>query len=208
MITQSPVDDEPAAAPPSSRLAIGPDHVLYPLLVTVALVGILFGPVGSQLADDTPESKTHPYFPDHYWPYPILAMATLIALGLLAYLGQPLLQTTQSADPRAAVIPHPDWYFLSLFQLLKLGPALITSIVIPTAALLGVLVWPLIDASLGPRLARRLGWRSWPVPGKNAVTGTLWLIGLGAIAVLTLWTLLGPGACIPWFFNGPVCGGL
>jgi len=73
---------------------------------------------------------------------------------------------------------------------------------------LGLIAWPLIDASLGPRIARRLGWRSWPVPGKNVVTGTLWLLGLGTVALLTLWTLLGPGACIPWFFNGPVCGGL
>jgi len=208
VITKSQIDDDAAAAPPPSRLAIGPGHALYPLLVAVALIGILFGPVGRQVADDMPESKTHPYFPDHYWPYPILAMAALIALGLLALFGQPLLQTTQSADPRATVIPHPDWYFLSLFQLLKLGPALVTSIVIPTAVVLGLIAWPLIDASLGPRIARRLGWRSWPVPGKNVVTGTLWLLGLGTVALLTLWTLLGPGACIPWFFNGPVCGGL
>ena len=33
-----------------------------------------------------PESRTHPYFPDHVWPYAILAMATLITLGLLAEL--------------------------------------------------------------------------------------------------------------------------
>ena len=74
--------------------------------------------------------------------------------------------------------------------------------------MLGLLAWPLIDAYLGRRLAQRLGWRSWPVPGKNMLTGGLWLGGLTTLALLTLWVLLGPDTCIPWFFNGPVCGGL
>jgi hypothetical protein len=51
------------------------------------------------------------------------------------------------------------------------------SLVIPALALLALLLWPLIDSVLGPRLARRLGWSSWPVPGSNVVTGSL-LIGL------------------------------
>jgi hypothetical protein len=25
--------------------------------------------------------------------------------------------------------------------------------------------------------------------------------------VLTLWAALWPQLCVPWFFNGPVCGG-
>jgi len=189
-------------------MPVRPGHVLYPLLVLVALTGIVFGRAGHQVAEDMPDGETHPYFPDHFWPYPILAAATLVLLGLLAFLGQPLLQPTQSADPRAAGVPHPDWYFLFLYQLLKLGPALITSIVIPAAVVLSLVGWPLIDAYLGRRLGQRLGWRIWPAPGRNIITGSLWLAGLGILAVLTLWVLLGPGTCIPWFFNGPVCGGL
>ncbi|HEY1421573.1 MAG TPA: hypothetical protein VGG90_12810 [Candidatus Dormibacteraeota bacterium] len=160
----------------------------------VALTGLALGPIGDQVADDMPERDTHPYFPDHFWPYPILAMVLLSTLGLLAYFGQPLLQATQAADPRAAEVAHPDWYFLFLFQLLKLGPALLTSIVIPVGAVLGLLAWPLIDARLGPPLARRLGWQTWPAPHRNVITGTLWLAGLATVCALTVWALIGPAA--------------
>ena len=191
----------------SNGLPIGPGHILYPLLAMLALVGILFGPVGHQVAEDMPESETHPYVPDHIWPYPILAMVVLITLGLLAVFGQPALQLGEAADPRLVIIPRPEWYFLSLFQFVKLGPALVTSIVVPAALVIGLIVWPLIDAQLGPKVARRLGWRSWPVPKRNIITGTMWLAGLGVIGLLTLWAALWPQLCIPWFINGPVCGG-
>jgi len=177
-----------------------------PLFTAFALVGLMFGPA-RDAREDMPESKTHPYFPDHVWPYAILAMATLITLGLLALVGQPLLQLGQAADPRASAVPRPEWYFLSLFQFVKLGPALITSIVVPLALVTGLLLWPLIDARFGPVIARRLGWKTWPAPKRNPITATLWLGGIGVIAVLTLWAALEPELCIPWFFNGPVCGG-
>ena len=191
----------------SRRLPIGPRHVLYPMLAIYALVGLLFGPVGRHATDDVPESKTHPYFPDHLWPYPILAMATLVTLGLLAWVGQPLLQPGPAADPRLAIIPRPEWYFLPLFQFAKFGPAIITTILVPIALLVGLIFWPLFDAALGPRIARRLGWRSWPVPKRNVITGTIWMAGLSIIGLLTLWASLAPQLCIPWVINGPVCGG-
>ena len=177
-----------------------------PLFTAFALVGLMFGPA-RDAREDMPESKTHPYFPDHVWPYAILAMATLITLGLLALVGQPLLQLGQAADPRASAVPRPEWYFLSLFQFVKLGPALITSIVVPLGLVIGLLLWPLIDARFGPMIARRLGWKTWPAPKRNPITATLWLGGIGVIVVLTLWAALEPELCIPWFFNGPVCGG-
>ena len=109
-----------------------------PLFTAFALVGLMFGPA-RDATEDMPESRTHSYFPDHVWPYAILAMATLITLGLLALVGQPLLQLGQAADPRASAVPRPEWYFLSQFQFVKLGPALITSIVVPLALVLGLL---------------------------------------------------------------------
>jgi len=191
----------------SKGLPIRPGHILYPMLAMFALVGILFGPIGHHATEDMPESKTHPYFPDHVWPYAILTMVVLVTLGLLAVFGQSALQPGQPADPRVVVITRPEWYFLSLFQFVKLGPALITSIVVPTAVVIGLIFWPLIEARLGPRVARRLGWPSWPVPRRNTVTGTIWLSGLGLIGLLTLWAAVLPQLCIPWPFNGPVCGG-
>ena len=190
----------------SEGLPIGPGHVLYPMLVVLALAALLFGPIGKHVTEDMPESETHPYFPDHFWPYPILAVVVLATLGLLAVFGQPLLQPGQAADPRLAIVPQPEWYFLSLFQFVKLGPALLTSIVVPTALVLGLFFWPLVDAQLGPRLARWLGWRSWPVPKRNLISGTIWMAGLAIVGLLTLWAAFWPQLCIPWFINSPVCG--
>jgi ubiquinol-cytochrome c reductase cytochrome b subunit len=172
------------------RLPVGPKHPLFPLLTLIALGGLVFGPADP--ADEVPESETHPYFPDHVWPYPVMTVAIVATLGALAWFGP--LQAGPAADPRAIFIPRPDWYFLFLFQLLKLGPPLLTSILSPLAAVAGLLLWPLLDARLGPALARRLGWQAWPAPGRNVITGTLWLVALATIAGLTIWALLVPEA--------------
>jgi quinol-cytochrome oxidoreductase complex cytochrome b subunit len=176
------------------------------VVVGLALFPILMGAAGHHLADDMPDEDTHPFFPDHFWPYPIIAVMMLVAVGLLAFFVQKNLQLEPSADPRAATIPRPDWYFLFLFQFIKLGPELIMAVGIPTIAGIGLLVWPFIDAIAGPKVAKRMGWKSWPVPGRNIITGTGWVIFLAIIALLTLWALAGPTACIPWFINSPVCG--
>ena len=191
--------------PEWKRLPIGPDNILYPVLVGLALFPILMGDAGHHLADDMPDDETHPFFPDHFWPYPIIAVMMLIALGLLAALVQKNLELGPSADPRAVTIPRPDWYFLFLFQFLKLGNEFVFSIIIPGFVVTALLLWPFIDAVAGPRVARRLGWKTWPVPGRNIYTGTGWVIFLVIIAGLTLWALAGPGFCLPWF-TGPVCG--
>ena len=177
-----------------------------PLFTAIALVALMFGPA-RDARDDMPDSRSHPYFPDHVWPYAILAMATLITLGLLALVGQPLLQLGQAADPRVSAVPRPEWYFLSLFQFVKLGPALITSILVPLGLVAGLVFWPVLDAWAGPAIARRLRWTSWPAPKRNPITATIWFGSLAIIGVLTLWSALWPQVCIPWFFNGPVCGG-
>jgi len=192
--------------PEWKRLPIGADHILYPVVVGLALFPILMGDAGHHLADDMPDDETHPFFPDHFWPYPIIAVLMLVTVGLLAAFVQKNLQLEVSADPRAVTIPRPDWYFLFLFQFLKLGPELIMSLVIPPVVLGALLLFPFLDSILGPRIARRLGWASWPVPGRNIITGTIWVLGLATVALLTLWALAGPQFCLPWFINSPVCG--
>ena len=191
--------------PQWKRVPIGPDHILYPVIIGIALFPILMGDAGHHLADDMPDDETHPFFPDHFWPYPVIIVMMMIALGLLAAFVQKNLQLEQSADPRAVTIPRPDWYFLFLFQFIKLGPELIMSVVIPTIAFIGLLVWPFIDATAGWRVAKRLGWRSWPVPGRNIYTGTGFVVALLIVALLELWALAGPAFCLPWF-TGQVCG--
>ena len=153
------------------------------------------------------ERKTHPWFPDQVWPYAVLAMVALVMLGMFAAAGRQMLEPGQAADPRAAIIPRPEWYFLALFQFAKLGPPLLTTLLIPAALVFGLVFWPVIDAWLGPRLARRMRWRVWPAPKRNAITGTIWAAGLSVIGLLTVWAAFAPQLCIPWPLNGPVCGG-
>ncbi len=177
--------------PEYKRMPIGPDHILYPIMVGLALFPILMGSAGHHLADDMPEEDTHPFFPDHFWPYPIIAALMVLTVGLMAALVSQNMQLEQSADPRAVVIPRPDWYFLFLFQFLKLGPELIMSLVIPPLVVLALLVWPFIDSQGGRWMAGKLGWASWPIPGRNVITGTGWILFLGFILLLTLWALSG-----------------
>jgi len=188
------------------RLPVGPDHILYPVLIGLAMFPILMGDAGHHLADDMPDDETHPFFPDHFWPYPIIAVMMLIAVGLLSWYVQKNLQLEASADPRAATIPRPDWYFLFLFQFLKLGNEFVFSIGIGTVVIILLVIFPFLDEAFGPRMAKRLGWEKWPVPGRNVITGGVFVGALLIIALLELWALAGPGFCLPWFVNSPVCG--
>jgi len=191
--------------PEWKRLPIGPDNILYPVLIGLALFPILMGDAGHHLADDMPDEDTHPFFPDHFWPYPVIIIVMMVTLGLLSAFVQKNLQLEAPADPRAVTIPRPDWYFLFLFQFIKLGPELLMSVVLPTVVIIVFVVWPFIDGVAGPRMAKRLGWKRWPVPGRNILSGTGFVVMLVIIALLELWALAGPNFCLPWL-TGPVCG--
>jgi quinol-cytochrome oxidoreductase complex cytochrome b subunit len=186
-----PKQEEMVLEPDYKRMPIGPDHILYPILIGLASFPMLLGPAGRHLAEDLPEDETHPFFPDHFWPYPVIMVAMVVGVGLLSlFVGQNM-KLEQSADPRTVVLPRPDWYFLWLFQMLKLGPELIMSLVVPPLIILVLLLWPFIDSSAGRRLAPRLHWAGWPVPGRNVITGTLWVLFWGFIVFLTFWALAG-----------------
>ena len=194
--TAAPVEISSAEAghtlePEYKRIPIGPDHMLYPVLVGLALFPILMGSAGHHMADDMPEDETHPFFPDHFWPYPIIMVVILLTVSLLAAFVQRNMQLEASADPRTVVIPRPDWYFLFLFQFLKLGPELLMSLVIPPLVVGGLLLWPFLDRILAHLLPSRLGWPRWPVPGRNIITGTGWILFLLSIVFLTLWAVTG-----------------
>jgi quinol-cytochrome oxidoreductase complex cytochrome b subunit len=161
--------------------------------------------VVKEVGDELPD-ESHAAFPDEWWPHAIMTAAALITLGLLAYAGRSSLASGQPASPGTSGAANPDWYFIFLHELLKLGPPAITTILLPVGGIAVLLVWPLLDSVVGPRLARRLGWRSWPTPRHNPITGALWVVGFVVVVALTLWGLARPGLCLPWFYQGPVCG--
>jgi quinol-cytochrome oxidoreductase complex cytochrome b subunit len=200
-----PYQPDPDLPARREELPVGIDHPTYLVLVTLALFPILLGPGGHHMAEDMPDDETHPFFPDHLWPYPIIAVIQIITIGLMAALLRQNFLLEQSADPRIAVIPRPDWYFLFLFQFLKMGPEWLTVLVVPPAILTTLLVWPFIDQIAGPRLARRLGWRKWPVPGHNVYTAVLWCLFLTWILGFMFFAMAGPLFCLPWI-GGRVCG--
>jgi hypothetical protein len=177
--------------PEYKRVPIDTGHPLYPILVSLAAFPMLMGSAGHHLADDMPDDETHPFFPDHFWPYPLIMTAMLVGVGLLSAFVQQNMNLEQSADPRTVVVPRPDWYFLFLFQFLKLGPELIMSLVIPPLVVLVLLLWPFIDNIAGTKIARALNWATWPVPGRNVITGTVWVLALGFIVMLEFWALSG-----------------
>jgi len=194
--------------PRRTMLPVAADHPAYPVLVGLALFPILMGGGGHHLAEDMPDDETHPFYPDHFWPYPIIAVIILLTVGLMSAFLQRNLLLEASADPRQVVVPRPDWYFLFLFQFLKQGPEILTALIIPPLILGTLLLWPFIDQKLGPMFARRMGWTRWSIPGHNLITGTLWCLFIAWILGNTFWAMAGPQFCIPWpFFGiGSICG--
>ena len=88
-----------------------------------------------------------PFFPYTVFKDVVAVFLTLILLGALAwYVGSPL---EELADPTDTTYnPRPEWYFLFLFQALKFVPGrleAIAAVVLPAAAVLFLLLIPLLD---------------------------------------------------------------
>jgi ubiquinol-cytochrome c reductase cytochrome b subunit len=100
----------------------------------------------------------------HFWPEQVFRdmVAALAVFGILVCVvvyrhGAPL---DAPADPTDAVYPaRPEWYFLALYQMLKYFPGkyeLVGTIIIPGTILAVLLILPLFDRILPPRLAHML----------------------------------------------------
>jgi ubiquinol-cytochrome c reductase cytochrome b subunit len=112
----------------------------------------------------TPPRHAHTRTEGKFWPeqlfydtvFSVLVFAILV--GLVIREGGANLDAP--ADPSSSDYPaRPEWYFLSLFQMLKLFPGdreVIGTIVVPTAILVVMLLIPLFDRILPSRLAHFL----------------------------------------------------
>jgi quinol-cytochrome oxidoreductase complex cytochrome b subunit/mono/diheme cytochrome c family protein len=96
-----------------------------------------------------------------FWPKQVFfdVVAGLIVFGILVFLvvSEGGANLDAPADPSSDDYPaRPEWYFLSLFQMLKLFEGdreIIGTIVIPTAIMVVLLLLPLFDKILPKRLA-------------------------------------------------------
>jgi quinol-cytochrome oxidoreductase complex cytochrome b subunit len=190
--TAAPIDISPQEAghalePEYKRIPIGPDHILYPVLVGLALFPILMGAAGHHMADDMPDDETHPFFPDHFWPYPIIMAVVILAMAAAAAFLTNSFTLDLPADPRTTPVggPRPEWYFMFLFQFLKMGPELIMALIFPGVVTVIMLVWPWLDKLFDAMQTQR-----WKPPAKNAITGLvglvwfLWMLGLGILGLM------------------------
>ena len=159
-------------------------HVLWlPVLLgglvvlhMVILIRQGIAPRPAALEERSPPRTSDPAYPAYYreayaatkragvrfWPDIIgkdaivsLAIVALIVL-LAAAFGAPL---EAPADPTdTAYVPRPEWYFLPLYQLLRLVPGTLESVVavgVPTALVVAMLSLPFFDRSSRRNLLRR-----------------------------------------------------
>ncbi|UCD99090.1 MAG: c-type cytochrome [Chloroflexota bacterium] len=120
------------------------------------------------------KEKGVPFFPDILFKDAVVSLVIFIALVALAYfVGAPLEPRADPAD--TSYTPRPEWYFLFLFQLLKYFPGsleVIGVVIIPTLAIILLIVLPFIDRSAKRHFMRR------PV--------ILGLVGLSTAGILLL----------------------
>jgi len=150
--------------------------MLLPLALTVFTAFHLYlvrrhhiaGPVVPQKGEPVP-----------FWPTQLFKDAVVVLVGigivfLLALFVKPELMDV--ADPaRADFTPRPEWYFLGLYELLKLMPSsleVVGTILIPGLVTVGMLALPWLDRSPSRHPAQRR-----------------WVIDLGLFLVLFIGTL-------------------
>lgn len=153
--------------------------ILFGLLVLIHVTLVIrqgIAPRPGALETGAPERTDDPAYSSYYRTayaaskrggvrfYPdIVGKDVIVSTGVIAIIlllaatfGSPL---EPPADPTdTSYVPAPEWYFLPLYQLLKLVPGSIESVVavgVPTALLLALVALPLVDRRSTRSLLRR-----------------------------------------------------
>lgn len=156
-------------------------YAIHVILLPAALVGFVIlhlflmrrhgisGPIKPR------RGRMHPFYPDHAIKDTFVVAAVFALLFCFAVYGHPpLAAPANPAD--ASYVPRPEWYFLSLFQLLKyfhgaLEP--VATIGIPTLVVVVLLLLPFLDR----RPERH--------PLKRPVVTGLTVLAIGGVVTLT-----------------------
>jgi ubiquinol-cytochrome c reductase cytochrome b subunit len=103
------------------------------------------------------QGATKKFFPEQVFKDTVAIFAAFVTLLVMAIAVKVPLESL--ADPTdTTYIPRPDWYFLFLFQMLKIfeGPLeIFGSVVLPALAVVGLLSVPFVDRGEIRRLAQR-----------------------------------------------------
>jgi quinol-cytochrome oxidoreductase complex cytochrome b subunit len=144
--------------------------------------------------------KTSPIFPDvtvYLFELSLLFGAGMLLISAVFPLSLPPEYTAQAASQ---YVPQPDWYFLWIYQVLKVSvfegtQGLAAALSIVTIVFLALIVLPFIDRAKQREISRR------------PVYVSLGLIFVGEVFVLSYWGLITPGVTIPLEQGALVMGG-
>ena len=129
------------------------------------------------------KEKGERFFPDALFKDAIVSLVVfLLLVGLAFFVGAPLEARADPSD--STYTPHPEWYFLFLFQLLKYFPGKLEVFgvfVLPTLGLLLLIGLPFLDRKKERHPRSRL-----------SVTGTTALLALGVVLLTVLAVLEAP----------------
>jgi ubiquinol-cytochrome c reductase cytochrome b subunit len=156
-------------------------HVLVLPLLLAALIAVhltivhhlgLANPKKAEPDGPDPQGKLKPFFPNYVLDEVIAWYAVLALLVILASVLPAGLEDKANA---LETPPHikPEWYFLSVYELLKLVPRLL-GIVLPGIALGVLALLPFLDRNPEVR------------PRKRPIALGIGLLALGALAALTI----------------------
>ena len=136
-------------------------HVLLLPPLTALLIGVHIYLVRRHGVAPMPGDELVPekqFYPEQVYKDTVAMFITFVVLFTMAVAVRVPLE--QLADPTdIAYIPRPEWYFLFLFQMLKLfsGPLeLVGSMVLPALAILGLVLVPFVDRGTMVRVRQRV----------------------------------------------------
>ena len=130
-------------------------------------------------ASHDPAASAEIFYPSFLFKEIITMMITFIVVAILLAVFFPV-GLEDPADPTDNLyVPKPEWYFMSLYQLLKYFPGkleVIATAVVPAGGILMLFLLPFIDKSAEKR------------PRKRPIA--MVVMGLGVVAIISL-TIIG-----------------
>jgi quinol-cytochrome oxidoreductase complex cytochrome b subunit len=141
------------------------------------------------LGQSLKDQKLYRLFPDvslYLLELAAIFGSAMLLISVLFPLNLPPLYTPELA---AQFIPQPDWYFLWIYQILKIavfeGPGLPVALTLVTLIFVLLLLLPFVDRGRTRKISERFGFV------------TLGLVFIGELVVLAYWGLVTPGQIIP-----------